>query len=211
MEENNNFNKRDFVIINGQKLYDNDLDFSDIPMEQEDINNEESSTGSKGKGSYFIDFEQDLNRNSTIWLFSFKPFGLKSNKLNLFIDLFKIKKIKDLIYLLSEMQKYKNSYFDDLLLLLNQVVKKFLKQSLKDLLLKDQKTPIVWLINNIDFNHQDNIDINDINDINDIKEKNEINKENINQNKNTELFTQRDYKEIENDEEIYFLNKIKLK
>lgn len=210
MEENNNFNKRDFVIINGQKLYDNDLDFSDIPMEQEDIDNEESSTGSKGKSSYFIDFEQDLNRNSTIWLFSFKPFGLKSNKLNLFIDLLKIKKIKDLIYLLSEMQKYKNSYFDDLLSLLNQVVKKFLKQSLKDLLLKDQKTPIVWLINNIDFNnidfkHQDDIDVNDI------KEKNEINKENINQNEDIELFTQRNYKEIENDEEIYFLNKIKLK
>ena len=103
------------------------------------------------------------------------------------------------------MQKYKNSYFDDLLLLLNQVIKKFLKQSLKDLLLKDQKTPIVWLINNIDFNHQDDIDVNDI------KEKNEINKENINQNEDIELFTQRDYKEIENDEEIYFLNKIKLK
>lgn len=205
MEENNNFNKRDFVIINGQKLYDNDLDFSDIPMEQEDIDNEESSTGSKGKGSYFIDFEQDLNKNSTIWFFSFKPFGLKSNKLNLFIDLLKIKKIKDLIYLLSEMQKYKNSHFDDLLLLLNQVIKKFLKQSLKDLLLKDQKTPIVWLINNIDFNLQDDIDVNDI------KEKNEINKENINQNEDIELFTQRDYKEIENDEEIYFLNKIKLK
>lgn len=206
MEENNNFNKRDFVIINGQKLYDNDLDFSDIPMEQEDIDNEESSTGSKGKGSYFIDFEQDLNKNSTIWFFSFKPFGLKSNKLNLFIDLLKIKKIKDLIYLLSEMQKYKNSHFDDLLLLLNQVIKKFLKQSLKDLLLKDQKTPIIWLINNINFN-QDNIDNNNI--INNTKE--DINKDNINQNKNSELFTQRNYEEIENDEEIYFFNKMKLK
>ena len=108
-----------------------ELDFSDIPYYEDNSENVESSSSSSSD-------------SSSIWSKNSKPFGLKSTKLNIFIDLMQIKTIKDLIIFLTKFQLNKNIYFNEMLLVLNEITKNYLNKPLKDILKSDPELKINW-------------------------------------------------------------------
>lgn len=225
--------EKNFVIIDGKKFYDDDLDFSDIPIDNGEIGiNEKGSEGKTGSGSGVLTSSTLENPMIDfvygIWSFNLKPFGLKSEKLNLFIDLYKLKKIKDLIFVLNEFQKKQEYYhFNEILTLLNNVTKYYLKKSLKELLLSSPMTKIQWLKeleieqeekqdlevkeNKIILKEEQLIEQSIINKKEDeIDEKQEQIKENDEEDE-FDLFGKRSEEELDKDEEIYIFSGYKFK
>lgn len=209
--------EKNFVIIDGKKFYDDDLDFSDIPIDNGEIGiNEKGSEGKTGSGSGVLTSSTLENPMIDfvygIWSFNLKPFGLKSEKLNLFIDLYKLKKIKDLIFVLNEFQKKQEYYhFNEILTLLNNVTKYYLKKSLKELLLSSPMTKIQWLKElEIEQEEKQDLEIKENKII--LKEEQLIEQSIINKKEDEfDLFGKRSEEELDKDEEIYIFSGYKFK
>lgn len=158
---------KNFVIINGKKLYDDDLNNDDIPFfvekdhEKENVENtKDDESGEKGKGSNTIK-NFSISSESLFWIFIEKPFGFKCEKLNIFIDILKIKKIKELILFLNLLKEDKEKYcFDEFLLTLDKMVRHYLGKKLSDLLQEDLQSEIKWIEeNNKELNIEEELDI----------------------------------------------------
>lgn len=225
--------EKNFVIIDGKKFYDDDLDFSDIPIDNGEIGiNEKGSEGKTGNGSGVLTSSTLENPMIDfvygIWSFNLKPFGLKSEKLNLFIDLYKLTKIKDLIFVLNEFQKKQEYYhFNEILTLLNNVTKYYLKKSLKELLLSSPMTKIQWLKElEIEQEEKQDFEVKENKII--LKEEQLIEQSIINKKEDKidekqeqikgddeedefDLFGKRSEEELDKDEEIYIFSGYKFK
>lgn len=233
--------EKNFVIIDGKKFYDDDLDFSDIPIDNGEIGTNEKGSGEKTGSSSGILTSSTLENPMIdfvygIWSFNLKPFGLKSEKLNLFIDLYKLKKIKDLIFVLNEFQKKQEYYhFNEILTLLNNVTKYYLKKSLKELLLSSPMTKIQWL-KELEIEQEEKQDLNVKEEVKDFylkenkvilkeeqleqslinkkedetNEKQEQMKESVEEDE-FDLFGKRTEEELDKDEEIYIFSGCKFK
>lgn len=231
--------EKNFVIIDGKKFYDDDLDFSDIPIDSGEIGINEKGSGEKTGSNSGVLTSSTLENPMIdfvygVWSFNLKPFGLKSEKLNLFIDLYKLKKIKDLIFVLNEFQKKQEYYhFNEILTLLNNVTKYYLKKSLKELLLSSPMTKIQWL-KELEIEKEDKEEKQDFNTKEEMKDGNkvilkedrlgrslinkkedEINekqtKDNTKKDDEFDLFGKRSEEELNKDEEIYIFSGYKFK
>lgn len=154
---------RNYAIVNGHKIYDDDLSFLEIPFldgsdefRTQDINKQiQESTGKESEGfsssnisvsnafsskkeskkNQAQDQEQDIKK---YWYLindkNKKLFGLASKELNMFIDLEPVKTHKDFVSLLKNLQETPNIYFNQMLFVLQEVVEKFMGKKLQDVL-----------------------------------------------------------------------------
>lgn len=148
---------KDYVIIDGIKINDDDLTFLDVPfldgtkefgsenLEKQILDNIEEK-GSTSSNLSLKSFKKENKQNvindnhiNEYWYFindeNKKLFGLGSKELNMFIDLEPVKTQKDFVSLLKNLKETPNIHFEKLIIVLQEVVVNFMGKSLKDILI----------------------------------------------------------------------------
>lgn len=154
---------KDYVIIDGVRINDDDLSFIEIPYldgtkefgssditkqihestgkESESFSSSLSSFGTSGAFSFRKENKDAQEQTQDIkkhWYLindkNKKLFGLASKELNMFIDLEPVKTHKDFVSLLKNLQETPNIYFNQMLFVLQEVVEKFMGKKLQNVL-----------------------------------------------------------------------------